>query len=368
MRDPPGGVTRALALSYNGPGHRDRLTGKDPRVPGPTGAVERRVHVHVENSRRSAPVFDVTPELFAAAAARHPAVAPRVDVTFGQDLEGFDAAMRTAEVLIGWRLPREDLRARAPRLRWIHLKGAGVEHLLPLDWVPSGLTLTNNRGVHAPKAGEFLTMAILMLNHAVPALVSQQRERRWAQRFTTAVAGKTVVVVGVGEMGGVAARRAKALGLRVLGVRRSRRPHRWVDEMYGPDELARVLPRADFLIVTAPLTSATRGLVGRRELDLLPPGAGVVNLGRAAVVDYGALAEKLRGGGLGGAILDVFDPEPLPPDSPLWSTPNLLITPHVSSDDAQQYIPRTLDLFFDNLARYLAGRPLRNRVSLAREY
>ena len=340
----------------------------EPRVSETAGAAERRVHVHIENSRRSAPVFEITPELFAAAAARHPAVGGRVDPTFGCDLDNFDVAMRTAEVLIGWRVPREDLRTRAPALRWLHLKGAGVEHLLPLDWVPPRLVITNNSGVHAPKAGEFVTLALLMLNNAIPALMTQQRERRWSQVFSTPIAGKTLVVVGVGHMGGVAARRAKQLGLRVLGVRRSRRPHRHVDEMHGPEDLDRILPGTDFLLVAVPLTGATRGLIGRRQLDLLPPHAGVINLGRARVVDYAALADKLGRGELGGAILDVFAPEPLPANSSLWSTPNLVITPHVSSDDAEQYIPRTLDLFFDNLARYLAGRRLRNRVQVTREY
>lgn len=331
-------------------------------------AAGRRVHVHVANGRRSPPVFQVTPELFRAAADRHPGVGSRIDVSFGYDLEDLEGAMRTAEVLIGWRIAREDLRAHAPCLRWVQLRGAGVEHLLPLDWVPPGLVITNNKGVHAPKAGEFAAMALLMLNNAIPALVTQQRERRWTQRFSTPIAGKTLVVVGVGHMGGVAAGRARRLGLRVLGVRRSRRPHRHVDEMYGPDELDRILPRADFLLIAVPLTSATRSLVGRRQLDLLPRHAGVINLARAGVVDYVALADKLHHGELGGAILDVFDPEPLPPESPLWATPNLVITPHVSSDDALAYIPRTLDLFFENLARHLAGRPLRNRVQTGREY
>lgn len=328
----------------------------------------RRVHVHVENSRRSAPVFHVSPELFAAAVARHPDVGARVEASFGEDFADFDAAMRTAEVMIGWRVPREGLRARAPRLRWIHLKGAGVEHLLPLDWVPPGLVLTNNSGVHAPKAGEFAATAILMLNARIPALVTQQREGRWGQLFSTPVSGKTLVVVGVGAMGGAAARRARALGLRVLGVRRSGRRHPAVDEMYTPGQLDQVLPRGDFVLVTVPLTDVTRHLIGRRQLDLLRPEAGLVNMGRAEVVDYAALAEKLVRGELGGAILDVFAPEPLPADSPLWHTPRLIITPHVSSDDAERYIPLTLDLFFDNLRRHVAGRPLRNRVDLRRGY
>jgi phosphoglycerate dehydrogenase-like enzyme len=138
--------------------------------------------------------------------------------------------------------------------------------------------------------------------------------------------------------------------------------------MFSPRRLDRVLPRADFVIVTTPLTADTRQLIGRRELDLMKPSAGLINLARAQVVDYDVLADKLSRGELGGAILDVFDPEPLPPESPLWKTPNLIITPHVASDDAEQYMPLTLDLVFDNIRRLLAGRPLRNRVRRSLEY
>jgi phosphoglycerate dehydrogenase-like enzyme len=276
--------------------------------------------------------------------------------------------MRTAQVLIGWRFPREDLATRAPRLRWIHLTGAGIEHVLPLDWLPPGVALTTNSGVHAPKAGEFAAMAILMINNHLPALVTAQREGRWQRVFSTQARGKTLAVIGVGAMGGAAAQRAKQLGMHVLGVRRSGRRHRHVDEMFTPDELHKVLPRADIVLVCVPLTRETRHVLGRPELDLLKPEAGLINMARARVVDYEALAEKLARGELSGALLDVFDPEPLPADSPLWKTPNLIITPHVSSDDAEAYVPRTLDLVLANAARYLAGRPLRNRVRPEREY
>ena len=148
---------------------------------------------------------------------------------------------------------------------------------------------------------------------------------------------------------------ARRLGLHVLGVRRSGTPWRGVDEMVTPDRLAEVLPRADFVVVNAPLTPETQGLVGRTALSLMKPGAGLVNLARARVVDYEALAEKLRDGALSGAVLDVFDPEPLPADSGLWSTPNLIITPHVSSDDDARHAPLTMDLVFDNIRRWRWG-------------
>ena len=313
-------------------------------------------------------VFQMTPERLEAAARRHADVSKWVEASIGTDFDDFHAVIGELEVLVGWRFPSENLAERAPKLKWIHIWGAGVEHLLPLDWLPRGVTLTNNSGVHAPKAGEYMMMAILMLNNRIPTLVTSQHRAQWNEIFSTCVAGKTLAVVGVGQMGGAAAQRAKELGMRVLGVRRNARPHRYVDEMYGPDELDRLLPQADFVLVTAPLTRETRNLIGRRELDLMKPHAGIINLGRAQVVDYEALADKLHRGELGGAILDVFDPEPLPPDSPLWETPNLIITPHVASDDWNEYMPRTLDLVFENIRRYFDGRPLKNRVRRSLEY
>ena len=181
--------------------------------------------------------------------------------------------------------------------------------------------------------------------------------------FTSSIAGKICLIVGVGQMGAAAARQAKALGLQVIGVRRHGRRARFVNEMVGPDDLDRVLPLADFVIVTTPLTAETRGLIDDGRLGRMKAGAGLINIGRAAVVDYAALSARLRDGHLSGGVLDVFDPEPLPAGSPLWDTPNLIITPHVSSDDADGYVQGVLDIVFDNIGRTLAGRPLRNRVN-----
>lgn len=327
-----------------------------------------RVRLHVKNNRQGEEVFRMTPERVAAAAARRPNVAGRVDTVIDFDLDRFEESIATAHALVTWDLPTADLARRAPDLRWIHIIGAGVEHLRPLDWLPPGVVLTNNRGVHAEKTAESALMAVLMLNNRIPAYVTDQRHRRWAPAFAEPIAGKTVVLVGVGEMGGAAARAFKRAGLRVLGVRRGGRPRRYVDRMVGPDRLHEMLAEADFVHVTTPLTEETRHLIDARALDAMKPGAGLVNFGRGPVVDVVALAERLRDGRIGGAILDVHDPEPLPPHSPVWDVPNLIVTPHVSSDDEAAYVPKTLDLVFDNLGRLLAGKPLRNRVRPALGY
>lgn len=326
------------------------------------------VRIYFANLRKMPPLFWITEERYRDALVRHPDLHGRVEAVIGWDLEDFAADIKTCEALVGWRFPTEGLAECAPELRWIHVIGAGIEHLRPLTWLPDRIILTNNSGVHVPKATEFAIMAILMLNNRVPLYVTNMRKGQWQKSFTSLVEGKTLTVIGVGHIGGEVARRAKRMKMRVLGVRRSRRPHRYVDEMYAPGDLPKVLPRTDFLFISAPLTDETSGLIGRRELDLLGPEAGVINMGRAGIVDYEALGEKLNRAELSGAVLDVFDSEPLPPESPLWNIPNLVITPHVSADDPERYAVLSLDLILDNVRRYLANRQLRNVVDKARGY
>ena len=325
------------------------------------------VRLHVDNCSALGPVFEVTKSRWQEALARHPAVADRVRATFSRDGQGLDNFLADADALFCWDLNRKGLAERAPKLRWVHIHGAGVSHVMPLDWLPRGATLTNSRGVHGERAAEYAIMAVLMLNNRLPEMVTNQRAGRWEQLFNTAIAGKTLLIIGVGSVGGSVARLANHLGVHVIGVRRTGRPRRYVDEMHTPDRLHTLLPRADFVLVTAPQTRDTRHLIGSSELDLLKPGAGLVNYSRAGLVDYQALQGKLERREMS-AVLDVFDPEPLPKDSPLWQTPNLVITPHSSSDDPNVYTPRTLDIVLHNLERFLAGRPLLNRVSRRYEY
>ena len=266
----------------------------------------------------------------------------------GYDGEGVEEALRTADVLFGWSIPRDDLARRAPRLRWFHAHGAGVNHLMPLDWLPQGAVLTNSRGVHGERATEYAAMALLMLNNRVPEMVSAQREGRWGKFFNSHIGGKTLVIhrgrppsAGRSRSG----QGARASGC--SGCAGPPRPHRYVDEMHGPDAVPALMDRADFVMVSAPCTHESRHLIGREELARLRPGAGLLNYSRAGVVDYEALREKLERREMS-AVLDVFDPEPLPESSPLWQTPNLIITPHCSSDDSDYYTPRTLDLVMEN--------------------
>lgn len=325
----------------------------------------RSIRVHVQGDPES-PVDSVRPPVFRAALRHQAGLAGRLVVSFGDDAATLEAGLAKAEVLLAGHFPAHDLGRRAPRLRWIQSTSAGVEKLAPV--LPPGVVLTNASGVHGPKGAEYALAALLMLHHRVPRFVTAQRARRWEPVHSDRIAGRTLVVVGVGRIGAAAARLARRFGLRVLGVRRTGAPHQAVDAMYRPRDLARILPRADFVLVTAPLTAGTRGLLGRRELDRLPRHAGLVNVGRAGVVDYDALRTKLERGELGGAVLDVFPDEPLPADSPWWTTPDVILSAHCAIDDLVEYVPRCLDIFFDNVRRYLDGRPLRNRVEPARGY
>lgn len=333
---------------------------------------DKRVRVHIKNNHASPEtfpptvegeeVFTITQARYDAAARRYPDIAKRLDVFIDWDLNHFEESMQDAEVLVTWDLPTENLKAVAPKLRWIHIIGAGVEHLCPMEWLPDDVTVANNRGAHAAKGGEFALMSVLMLHNHLPAIVANQQRAHWESLYSTPIAGKTVVIVGVGHIGRGAARLCKALGLRVLGVSRHGAPVEEVDVIYSTDQLDEALPQSDFVFVATPLTPETKNLLDRRRQSLIKKGAGIINVGRAGTMDYGALVDNLRSGHLRGAILDVFDPEPLPSDSPLWTTPNLIVTPHVSADDGDAYVPMTLDLVFQNMRRYLAGQPLENVV------
>jgi phosphoglycerate dehydrogenase-like enzyme len=320
-----------------------------------------KLHLHLESASKRSPLFHLTEEKWAAAAKRHRDLAKKLRVTIGWDGDIIDDALKTADVMINSNPPREHLRERAPRLKWIQTTGAGVDGLMPMSWLPEDVALTNNSGAHGEKAEDSCAMALLMLNARMPEVLTNQRERRWQPIFTTPIEGKTAVIIGFGDLGQGAGRAAKRLGVNVIAVTRSGKPTKHADAVYPTNRLDRVLPKADFVIVTTPLTAETRGLMSRERLDLLKPHVGFVNIGRSPIVDYAALVEKLKKGELAGAVLDVFDQEPLPPESPLWTTPNLVITPHISCDDPR-YIDQLFDTWFTNLERFMAGKKLKNIV------
>lgn len=276
-----------------------------------------------------------------------------------------------ADAYVGFGMPRS-LFLAAPRLHWVHTAAAGVGSLLYSEMTESAVVLTNSAGVHAVPMAEHVLGGLLHLLRQFDVAVAQQREGIWnrepfvGESTSIRELGEChALIIGAGGIGGEIARSLSAHGTRCTGVRRH--PRRGVpsgfDAIYGTTALDSLLPLADILIVAAPATAETRGLVTAERLDHLPHGAIVVNIARGSLLDERALAERLRDGRLGGAVLDVFEREPLPPDSELWSVPRLLLTPHVSATSPGRYWQRELELFTDNWTRFASGRPMRNVVN-----
>ena len=245
--------------------------------------------------------------------------------------------------------------------------GAGQQLGDALRLAPGELdnvVVTTSSGVHAGPLAEFALFGLLAFAKDLPTLLADQRERHWppGQQPVGELRDRTLLIVGLGEIGTETARLAQAFGMHVLAVKRDASgaaPH--VDELHPADELPALVGRADGIVITLPLTDATRGLLDADTLAAVKPGAVLVNVGRGAVVDEAALAERLQDGTLAGAALDVFAEEPLPTDSPLWGLDNVIVSPHnVALVDAEE--ARIVDLFCDNLRRRLAGEPLRNQL------
>lgn len=325
-----------------------------------------RFRLHLENARARDPLFHLTPAAWQVAAARHAALAAQVEVSIGWDGDILATALSEADGLIAGPIDRQRI-AAAPRLKWLHTTGAGVDHLVPMDWLPAGVVVTNSSGIHADKAEDYVSMALLMLHTRMPQMIANQHAGVWQPEHTCSIAGKTAVIVGFGDVGQAAGRGAARLGVKVLAVTRSGKTCGTAAEVVAVANLDALLPRADYLVIATPLTPETRNLIDARRLGLLPRGAGLINIGRAPVVDYAALAARLAGDDLCGAMLDVFETEPLPADAPWWNTPKLIVTPHVSCD-APDYIQRVFDAWFANFGRRVAGMELSNQVSRSAGY
>ena len=269
--------------------------------------------------------------------------------------------MSNAEVLFTTtKLDFSESATLAPKLRLVQTISAGVEAFLKT--LPAGVTLCNASGVHGAKGAEFVLAAILMLNLDIPRFADDKVRRVWKPVFGPPVAGKRVTLLGVGAIGTAIAQRLQGFGLSLTGVTRSGVSDAPLDRCVSVANLDAVLPETDYLVSSLPLTTATAGLVDCNRLAMLPAGAGIVNVGRANVFDCDALVAALHGGRLGGAVLDVFPVEPLPPDSPFWTAPRTIITPHCSLDDHVAYRDACLAIFADNVRCYVEKAPLRNVV------
>lgn len=288
--------------------------------------------------------------------------------------EGLRRVLAETDVLLTTPVVPPDLHELAPALRWVQLTSAGVDRLLESPLLARGVLVTTASGIHGIPIGEYVLAGMLALAKGLPQAMAAQRERAWRPYVPEELAGRTLGIVGLGAIGSHLARLARAFQMRVIAVRRScQRPQERppdapeVDLLLPPSHLDRLLSEADYVALCVPLTRETQGLIGRRELALMRPGAVLINIARGPVVDEEALIEALREGRLGGAVLDVFQREPLPPESELWEMSNVILTPHISGG-TPRYMERAIDIFCDNLRRFLAGQPLRNLVDPQRGY
>ena len=287
------------------------------------------------------------------------------------ELERWRAQVARAEVMFDFDWESgSDLLSRAPRLRWVQATSSGIGPLVRrLRLAERQVRVTNAAGIHAQPLAEFVLLAVLHFTKEMPRLERWKAARHWEKYCALELPGTRMLVVGLGRVGRRVAELASAFGIEVTGVRKS--PGlplpEGVARVIGPEELDAHLPGTDFLVLIAPATEETARLLDARRLGLLPERAVLVNIGRGSLVDEPALIDALREGRLRGAALDVFEVEPLPASSPLWDLPNVIVTPHSVSTVPLEN-ERLVDLFIENLHRYLDGEPLLNDFDHARGY
>jgi phosphoglycerate dehydrogenase-like enzyme len=252
----------------------------------------------------------------------------------------------------------------AKQVRWVHNLSAGVELALFPELVDSPAPLTNGRGVYADSLAEFVLAAALFFAKDFRRMVRNQEAGRWQTFDVEMLAGRTMGIVGYGEIGRAAAKLAHAAGMRVYALRRRitlSEADPMLDAVYPPDQIRTMLSQSDYVVVSAPLTDQTRGMVGSAEIGALKPNAVVINVGRGPVIDEPALIAALQSGKIRGAALDVFDTEPLPESSPFWTMPNVLLSPH-TADHTTGWVELAMDMFVRNFDRFVKGEPLENVV------
>ena len=250
-------------------------------------------------------------------------------------------------------------------VRWFGNGGVGIDHLRP--WDPERLTVTNSAGVAGEAMAQYVIGGLIGLCMRFPQYGRDKEARRWDIRKVTYLAGRTLAVIGLGGTGSRVVPLARAAGMRVIGMRANPRAMAGVDRVVGMDGLDELLAEADALAVCVPLTPRTRHLIDARAIGRMKPGVLIADVSRGGVVDQAALDAALTSGRVGGAVLDVFDPEPLPPESPLWAQPNVILTPH-SSAEYDGWERASAAMFCDNMDRYLAGQPLERVVDPDRGY
>jgi phosphoglycerate dehydrogenase-like enzyme len=300
---------------------------------------------------------------------------PQLDVVHLGSYDGVEDHLQDAEIVIGWSLRPEQFKA-ARKLRWIHSPAAAVHQLIFPELVNSHVILTNSSQIHGPVVAEHVIALLFALAKRLPDAVRLQQKHTWGQDSMwrgrprpRELAGATLGLVGIGSIGCEVAKHASALGMHVVATREhpEKESPENVEKIFSSSQIDALLSQSDYVVLAAPLTSATRSLMNADRLAKMKADACLINVSRGLLVDQAALANALREKKIGGAALDVFDQEPLPPDSPLWDLENLLITPHTAAMTEKLW-ERHYRLIAENLRRYLARKPLQAIVDKQKGY
>jgi phosphoglycerate dehydrogenase-like enzyme len=295
------------------------------------------------------------------------ALGPGVKIVKGRKADDCASALPEARVLFNWSGSRDEVRKAllaAPRLEWIHARYAGLDKLLFPELVASPVPLTNGVGVFSQSLGEFVILGALYFAKDIPRMLRSKARRKWDEFDVLEVSRQTMGIVGYGDIGRAIARRAKALDMRVYGLRRDPAPRagdEFVDRVFASSELHSMLPLCDYVVVAAPLTPETKHMISAKEFGLMKPDAIIMNVGRGPVIDEAAMVEALKSKQIRGAALDVFEEEPLPESSPLWDMENVLISPH-TADHTKDWLPDAAQFFVEQFGRWRRGEPLKNVV------
>ena len=291
---------------------------------------------------------------------------PELEIAGGSEADSLSQHMASADIVLCFDFPHILLK-EGKQLRWIQLTSAGVEQLLEDRESLEGIVVTNTRGMHADIIADYALGAIVILQWRFLDLFADKNAKRWGQWATEPLSGKTLGILGMGAIGCEIGRRARSCGMAVMGLKRHPVEVEGVNRVFGPHQLREMLPLCDFVVVALPMTSETFHMIGEKEFRAMKEKSSIINISRGSIVNELSLIKALREKWIGGAFLDVFEKEPLPSDSPLWTFPNIMITPHIAGM-LQDYPARVIDIFGDNLRRWVAGLPLQNQVDLARGY
>ncbi len=295
-------------------------------------------------------------------------IAPEAQVEMIEQKDVSMDLLAKAEIFFGWPDVKKLKETRS--LRWLHLPSVGADRFAKRDlFYHSDCQLTCSRGVFGIPISEHVLCLLLSFSRAMPSYVEQRKKKVWQRLFRERdFFSSTVGIIGMGNIGTEVAKRVRALGAKVLGVKRhpESKPE-FVDTIYGEDDIDYVLGQSDYVVIALPYTARTKGIISRERIGKMKPGASLINIARGGLVDQEALIEALKNGKLAGAGLDATDPEPLPEDNPIWQMPNVILTPHTSGS-SQTNDARRFEIFCSNFKLYLDGKPLKNQVDFDEGY